>query len=195
MVVFGSNNSVYDTAAINAFDLYIQGGGSALFISDANFGGDWADAPNSDQQFLDLLGITVNQDQGTYVVGNQPGEILQPTHPIFDGINSFDGEGVSPFRVSQSVTGVDVLLLAGAEGNTRLNQPPFGANNQGPSVPTGPGDASVIAATYGSGRVVGHYDRNTFFNTGGAGTDITRFDNEQYGAESVQLACRCGRRP
>lgn len=180
VVVFGSNNAVYDQAAIDAFDGYIQAGGSALFISDANFGGDWADAPNSDQQFLSQLGIEVHQDQGTYVVGNQPGEILQPTHPVFAGINSFDGEGVSPFHVAQAVPGVNVLLLAGAEGNTRLNQPPFGGNNRGPSVASGPADASVIAATYGSGRVVGHFDRNTFFNTGGAGTDITRFDNQPY---------------
>ena len=180
VLVFGSNNAVYDAAAVDAFDQYIQDGGAALFISDANFGGDWADAPNSDQQFLDLLGITVNQDQGTYVVGNSPGEILIPSHPLFTGVTSFDGEGVSPFSVSQAVPGVDVQLLAGAEGNTRLNEPPFGANNRGPSVPTGPGDASVIAATYGGGRVVGHYDRNTFFNLGGAGTNITRFDNQQY---------------
>jgi hypothetical protein len=25
--------------------------------------------------------------------------------------------------------------------------------------------------------MVGHFDRNTFFNRNGAGTDITRFDN------------------
>jgi len=31
-----------------------------------------------------------------------------------------------------------------------------------------------------AGRIAGHFDRNTFFNTNGAGTDITRFDNLQY---------------
>ena len=180
VLVFGSNNAVYDTAAVDAFDDYIQAGGGALFISDANFGRDWADASDSDQQFLDRLGIEVHQDQGTYVVGNQAGEIRLPSHPIFSGVASFDGEGVSPFHIAQTITGVDVQLLAGAEGITRLNQPPFGGNSRGPSVNTGPADASVIAATLGNGRVVGHFDRNTFFNTNGAGTNITRFDNQLY---------------
>ncbi len=180
VLVFGSNNAVYSQADVDAFGQYIQNGGAALFISDANFGSDWADAPNSDQQFLDLFGIQVYQDQGTYVVGDGPGEILVPTHPIFNGVNQFDGEGVSPFRVTDSVPGVEVTLLAGAEGNVRVNEPPLGGNNQGSSVPSDSGDASVLIATYGQGRIAGHYDRNTFFNIGGAGTNITRFDNQTY---------------
>ncbi len=180
VIVFGSNNAVYTQTDVDAFGEYIQGGGAALFISDANFGSDWADAANSDQQFLDLFGIEVHQDQGTYVVGNEPGEILVPAHPIFDGVSQFDGEGVSPFHVTNSVAGVEVTLLAGAEGNTRLNQPPLGSDNQGPSRPTNSGDASVLIATSGQGRIAGHYDRNTFFNSGGAGTDINRFDNRTY---------------
>lgn len=185
-IVFGSNNAVYAQADVDAFEQYILAGGSALFISDANFGSDWADAPNSDQQFLDLIGIEVHQDQGTYVVGNSAGEILQPDHPIFAGlgptevVTQFDGEGVSPFHIKQTIPGVGIMLLAGAEGNTRLNQPPFGANQQGPSVATTDEDVSAFSATYGAGRIVGHHDRNTFFNLNGAGTNITRFDNQQY---------------
>ncbi|MEM8947239.1 MAG: DUF5060 domain-containing protein [Planctomycetota bacterium] len=185
-IVFGSNNAIYTQADVDAFEQYILGGGSALFISDANFGSDWADASDSDQQFLDLIGVQVHQDQGTYVVGNSSGEILEPNHPIFAGqgpaevVTQFDGEGVSPFHIDTVIPGVAVTLLAGAEGQTRLNQPPFGNQNQGPSRATDSGDASVIAATYGAGRIVGHYDRNTFFNLNGAGTNITRFDNQQY---------------
>jgi hypothetical protein len=41
-------------------------------------------------------------------------------------------------------------------------------------------DGSLVIALAGSGRVAGHFDRNTFFNRGGAGTDITRFDNRIY---------------
>ena len=185
-LVFGSNNAVYTTADVNAFDQYVLAGGSALFISDANFGSDWADAANSDQQFLDRIGVQVHQDRGTYVVGNSSGEILSPNHPILAGANPadlvtrFDGEGVSPFHLKKIVPGVAVTLLAGAEGQTRLNQSPFGSKKQGPSRSTNSGDASAFAATYGSGRVVGHFDRNTFFNVNGAGTNITRFDNQQY---------------
>ena len=31
----------------------------------------------------------------------------------------------------------------------------------------------------GNGRVICHFDRNTFFNLNGAGSDINRFDNAQ----------------
>jgi|GEM_PF-622733 len=185
-IVFGSNNAVYAPVDVDAFEQYILTGGSALFISDANFGSDWADAANSDQQFLDLIGVQVHQDRGTYVVGDSAGEIFEPSHPIFAGsgeaevVTQFDGEGVSPFHIDAVIPGATITLLAGAEGNTRLNQPPFGGNNQGPSRATNSGDASVLAATFGAGRIVGHFDRNTFFNLNGAGTNITRFDNEQY---------------
>ena len=40
-------------------------------------------------------------------------------------------------------------------------------------------DASLLALEAGSGRIIGHFDRNTFFNLNGAGTNINRFDNEQ----------------
>lgn len=70
--------------------------------------------------------------------------------------------------------------VADAEGNTRLNQPPFGGQSKGPSQSTNSGDASVFTADWGAGRVVGHFDRNTFFNLTGAGTNINRFDNQQY---------------
>ncbi len=185
-IVFGSNNAVYTTADVDALDQYLLAGGSAMFISDANFGSDWADAANSDQQFLDLIGVQVHQDQGTYVVGNAAGEIFAPNHPVFAGagpveaVTQFDGEGVSPFHIQQIIPGAAVTLLAGAEGQTRLNQPPLGSQNRGPSRASNSGDASVFAATYGAGRIVGHYDRNTFFNLNGAGTNISRFDNRQY---------------
>ena len=40
-------------------------------------------------------------------------------------------------------------------------------------------DAALLAATVDHGRLVGHFDRNTFFNLNGAGTNLTRFDNRQ----------------
>ena len=48
VIVMGSNNAVYSQASIDAFEQYILNGGSALFISDASFGSNWADASNSD---------------------------------------------------------------------------------------------------------------------------------------------------
>ena len=180
-IVFGSNNAVYDTAAVDAVEAYIHGGGAALFISDANFGSDWADASNSDQQFLDRFGLIMHQDQGTYSLIRSSGDFDAPTHPILTGVNRFDGEGVTPIEVGAHTQGVSATILAGAKNDTRLNQPPFGSQNRGPSRTSNRAiDAASLAATVDDGKIVGHFDRNTFFNQNGAGTNINRFDNKQY---------------
>ena len=172
VIVFGSNNAVYDAAAVDAIDAYIFGGGSALFISDANLRCRLVRCADSDQQFLDRFGIPeVHQDQGTYVVGDSAGEIRFPTHPIFAGVNQFDGEGVSPIVVDAPAAGVAVTVLANAEGQTRVNEPPFGSNHQGGTRPVTSNDAALVVAHVGSGRIAGHFDRNTFFNLNGAGTE------------------------
>jgi len=189
VIVFGSNNARYTPAQVDAVDAYVRGGGGAIFISDANFGSDWADASDSDQPFLDRFGLTVNQDRGTYSLTRDDGEFRDPDHPILAGVDRFDGEGVTPITVNENLpAGVDVTILARAEGQVRRNQPPFGNRNAGPSTPAGPNDAALLAATVGLGRIVGHFDRNTFFNTNGAGTDLTRFDNAQLAANLFEWA-------
>lgn len=180
-IVMGSNNATYDTAAVDALESYIRDAdGAVLFISDANFGSSWADAPTSDQPFLSRFGLTVNQDQGTYSLQRSSGDFLVPNHPIFDGVNAFDGEGVSPLFVSSGgVPGVSTTLLSRAKNLTRINAPPYAnpANQQGFDRPVTAGDASMLLADISGGRLIGYFDRNTFFNTNGAGSDITRFDN------------------
>ena len=173
VVVFGSNNARYDAAAVDVFEAYVRAGGGALFISDANFGGNWGDAPTSDQAFLDRLGWTMNQDRGTYALRRDAGDFVAAGHPIFDGVAAFDGEGVSPVNLA----GADVgERLAVAKNGTRDNDAPGGGTNR----PVNADDASLAVAALGSGRVAVHFDRNTFFNANGAGTNINRFDNRQY---------------
>jgi len=180
-VVFASNNASYSNAQVDTLESYVRNGGSALFISDANFGSSWADGPNSDQPFLQRFGVGVYQDNGTYALSRNSGDFLVPAHPIFAGVNSFDGEGVSPFFVSNpNVQGVTVTLLAKAKQQVRLNTPPFGDRQIGNTRDARTGDASLFVANAGQGRVAGHFDRNTFFNAGGAGTDITRLDNQRF---------------
>ena len=186
VLVFGSNNAFYETAGIDAIESYIRAGGAAIFISDANFGSDWADASNSDQHFLDRFGLIMHQDQGTYAIDST--EFLDPGHPVFVDVESFDGEGVTPIEVGTLTMGVEVEFLALAEGNTRLNEEPFGNNNQGPSRPSGPNDAALLCATADYGRVIGHFDRNTFFNLNGAGTNINRLSNQQFAINLFQYA-------
>ena len=96
VLMFGSNNAAYSSGSVDAIEAYIRAGGAAIFISDANFGSDWADASNSDQFFLDRFGLIMHQDQGTYAIDDS--EFLVPVHPIFVGVNSFDGEGSNANR-------------------------------------------------------------------------------------------------
>lgn len=177
VIVFGSNNAEYTTAQVDAFMNYIANGGSALFISDANFGQNRGDAPSSDQHFLSRFGLIMNQDRGTYTV-DRGQEFLVPGHPIFEGVNTFDGEGVSPITVDAPVAGVTRTILSRVPNGyqVRRNTGP----GQGPSSTANANDGTLVIATYGSGRIAGHFDRNTFFNLNGAGTNINRFDNEIY---------------
>ena len=68
----------------------------------------------------------------------------------------------------------------GAKNQTRVNTPPFGNNNRGQTRPVTPLDGVLTVLEPGVGRLAGHFDRNTFFNQNGAGTNINRFDNETY---------------
>jgi hypothetical protein len=180
VLVLGSNNAVYDVAAIDALEAYVRGGGGALFVSDANFGGDWSDAPSSDQAFLDRFGLVMNQDFGTYTLTRAGGDLLDPAHPIFAGVDAFDGEGVSPGVRAAPAPGVVPSVLARAKDQTRVNTPPFGVQNQGALRAVTADDAALLVASAGEGRVALHFDRNTFFNAGGVGSDLTRFDNRSY---------------
>ena len=181
-VVFGSNNAVYTQSQIDAVGAYIRGGGGALFISDANFGSQRGDAQQSDQQFLDLFGIQVNEDRGTYQLNRGDGdagfeEFRDPDHPLLAGIDDFDGEGVSPFTLpadpADLPSDVSAQIVAGVPAGQSVRQPGNDVRSATPQ------DAALFAAEAGAGRIAGHFDRNTFFNLNGAGSDIQTLDNEQ----------------
>jgi hypothetical protein len=175
VIVFGSNNRAYGSDAVDAVEAYIRGGGGALFISDANWGTDWHVAPDSDQHFLDRFGWRMNQDTGTYAISDS--EFIGDPHPILEGAASFDGEGVSPITVEDNdIPGVSSRVLAPAKGNVRRNT----TTGAGPATPATANDGSLVIATADQGRIAGHFDRNTFFNQNGAGTNITRLSNAQY---------------
>lgn len=183
VIVFGSNNARYGKAAADAVEKYVRAGGGVIFISDANWGSDWSDASLSDQPFLDRFGLIMNQDQGRYVVDRtRRGHVQAPDHPVLKDVRDFDGEGVTPITVrpaSELPAGVKVTILARAQGWIARNTEPFGRDRRGPSTAAEERDAALLVATVGKGRVVCHFDRNTFFNTRGAGTWLTRHDNEQ----------------
>jgi len=180
-IVFGSNNAKYPAASVDAINNYVKNGGGALFISDANFGSNWRDAPDSDQAFLSRFGLKVQQDNGVYALTRAGGDFAKPTHPVLFGVDSVDGEGVSPLVVPATPpAGVRIERIVGARTKTRDNNGASASNKfQGTLRNVTASDASLVFATTGKGRVVGFFDRNTFFNAGGAGTNINRFNNRQ----------------
>ncbi len=178
MIVMGSNNAVYDTPAIDAIEQFVLQGGGVLFISDAGFGSNWADASNSDQQFLDRFGWVIQQDLGLYALERSLGDFLVPQHPVLLGVDAIDGEGVSPgvwtgTDVGTVTTTPLVRTMPGAQ--TRNNDAIPGSVR-----PTTPSDFASVVAQAGCGRIAIHFDRNTFFNANGAGTDLSKFDNQLY---------------
>jgi|GEM_PF-6683361 len=185
VIIFGSNNSRYSPGAVGALLKYVDQGGGAVFISDGNFGRNWGDAPNSDQAFLDSVGWNMNQDGGTYTVSKADGKFTAPDHAILKGVNSFDGEGVSPITVTKAnFNGFTSTVLALAQGDVHRNTS-FGGGSNTAATPL---DATLCVATRNKGRIVGHYDRNTFFDANGAGTNLGRFDNKTLGLNILRWA-------
>jgi hypothetical protein len=195
-IVFGSNNADYtpagDKTLVRALVSYVFAGGSALFISDGNFGSFYGDAPSSDKDFLVRFGLNVNQDSGTYSLSRAT-DFRQPDHPILAGVNSFDGEGVSPgVIISHDIPGVTPQVLVNAKGTTRNNDNP----SKGTDRPVTEDDGALVVAEAGLGRVAISFDRNTFFNTNGAGTDLHKLDNARYAKNLFEwLAGRSPPRP
>jgi hypothetical protein len=97
-IVFGSNNAKYQTASIDAITNYIKNGGGALFISmriSARAGG-MRRIPT--RRFSPVRPESA-QDNGVYALTRAGGDFAKPTHPVLFGVDSFDGEGVSPLVV------------------------------------------------------------------------------------------------
>jgi hypothetical protein len=188
VVVLGSNNKVYAPAEIAAFHAYVDAGGSALFASDANWGPTFGAAPASDNQFLERYGMQVWQDNAEIntVARAQAGRFVVPGHPALAGpdgaggafdVNVFEGEGVSHFAITAGREGWQATILVHALGfNVRLHTID---GSPGPARPADPIDCAMCLAQRGRARVLGYFDRNSFFNRNGAGTDLHRHDHVQ----------------
>ena len=176
VVVFGSNNAIYTSADATKLAEFVDAGGGALFISDGNWGSFWDKAPSSDQTFLTQFGLVMNQDGGglNTIVGS---DFVDPTHPILRGVDvGFQGEGVSPCTLSHDPAALAVpVRLTIAKDVVHRNTAPDGPIEQ----PTDD-DATLAVVEYGRGRVACHFDRNTFFNTNGAGTSLAAVSNTTY---------------
>lgn len=117
----------------------------------------------------------MNQDQGTYSISDD--EYVTGDHPMLTDVTAFDGEGMSPVTVGTPLEGVNISRLAPAKSSVRRND--SADRGRGTTTPATPDDTALLIGTLGDGRFAVHFDRNTFFNANGAGTDITRLDNRR----------------
>jgi hypothetical protein len=183
-IVFASNNARYEATQIDAIDNYIRNGGSALFISDANFGSNWRDAADSDQAFLSRYSITVDQDNAatTLTLGPATGHFADSENVILRGISTISGEGVSYFTLPGfNPPGMTLTRVIGAIGQVRNNDGRDPLNNfQGSLRAANDSDAALAVASVDRGKIGCFFDRNTFFNANGLGTDITENDNRAF---------------
>ena len=81
--------------------------------------------------------------------------------------DNFDGEGVSPITRGTPPAGVTSTIITQARNSVRRND----SAGQGTSESVTADDATLVVATSGSGRIAGNFDRNTFFNRNGAGSE------------------------
>jgi hypothetical protein len=186
IVVMGSNNKTYSPAEVADFHAYIDAGGSALFVSDANWGPVWGAAPISDNQFLARYGVEVYQDNGSVHVlaRSEAGRYQVADHPVLAGpdgaggaadVNAYEGEGVSLFGIGAGSGGYQAASAVAATGLVvRLNTMD---GSPGPFRAALPGDSALFFVERGNTRIAGHFDRNSWFNQNGTGSDLTRFHN------------------
>lgn len=208
-IILSSNNRLFSDDEAAAVDRFVRAGGGIVAWSDAAFGWDQdnngqLDPPSienntgitntigldSDNTLTTQFGMRFLRDTGVQAIVGQDQPYLFE-HPIWqanagdDGVIAFKGEGVSPIVVS----GEAEVLFAYQDASLPQGGNPTGLTAademQGFAL-----DASVAAlaiAEPGWGRVVGTFDRNTFWNNG-SGTNINEFDNRQFAINLVTWA-------
>jgi hypothetical protein len=162
VLVLSSNNRPFTAAEQTAVVEWVEAGGGLLAYSDSQFGFDAGRA--SDNDILQHFNMFVHHDNfaGVFTIDTFE-EALYPVEGI-----TFKGEGVSLVRV----LGPPARMIARCQGGNCVLHATDGAIQ--------PNDAALAVAEAAAGRVAVTFDRNTFFNPPGAGTNITEVDNREY---------------
>ena len=194
ILIFGSNQKTWSAAEAAALDVWVRAGGAVWGYSDSAFGGAFnnpAPAGINNEQGRDSMNILFAQfGMQFYTDQGGPGidvvNDYELAHPINNNeLNSsapdfieFEGEGCSPVRIDpnwpQKQTGDAVFQLArwqdnGVDKNVTDVDLPNGINAQL--------NCALAVSQVGLGRVVGYFDRNTFWNNG-PGTHINNKDHK-----------------
>lgn len=187
VLILASNQRVFSTAEATAVEDWVQAGGGLIAYSDSAFGGDYRQVGvgntrgrDSDNSITTRFGMFFMRDNGAgnYLVEDYEAEHFINGFTLSGGLG-YRGEGVSPIRVSAPATMLARLQNGGLNGAIRLHKddPPFDAAT----------DAALAIASIGAGRVLGTFDRNTFWNAG-AGTRLSQADNRLFAQRIVLWA-------
>ncbi len=162
VLVLSSNNRRFNATEQQAVVDWVSAGGGMLAYSDSQFGFD--EGRLSDNDLLLPFNMFVHHDNfaGVFTI-----DTYLESNYLTDGI-AFKGEGVSLVRV----LGPPARMLAACQGGNCVLNSVDG--------PIQPNDAALAVAEFGAGRVAATFDRNTFFNPPGAGTNIDEADNREY---------------
>ncbi len=207
VLILSSNNREFSATEEQIVWNWVNAGGGLVAWSDSAFGRD-ADGNgsadpdslkntvgrDSNNSLTDQFGLFFMRDTGGQYTYGGPGQAgdyqfdhyLWQNDPIDNNI-IFKGEGVSPMIVSPPAQ-----ILAYWQDADRVNGgSPYIMTEDAADGATWANTAGLAIATVGSGRVVGTFDRNTFWNNG-AGTDIDELDNRQYARNLINWAATGG---
>ncbi len=206
-VILGSNQKTWAASEATVMNTWVRNGGGLIGYSDSGFGGRFnlpAPAGINNQQGRNSNGILMEQFGMFFFTdqGGAGGDNLVTDWRINHFLNTksgvprtlrFRGEGCSPIRINpnwaqkqpcDTIYQIARFQNGGAGGTVRISDPILGNNIQNYTI-----DCALAAAEIGQGRVIGVFDRNTFWN-GGVGTDITEEDNRIFSQKLVQWAAQ-----
>jgi hypothetical protein len=170
IVVLGSNRRVFTPAEESTLENFVRNGGGLVSYADSTFG---PGNVQSDNQILTRFGLLSASDNfgGPVVAGTFT------THPISTGLSGgIGGEGVSLVEIVGN--GIDPVVNVAPcilNGGACLPYPvpaPSGLPN--------PTFSACAAVSAGLGRAVATFDRNTFFNWPGYGSNLFDRSNLAY---------------
>jgi hypothetical protein len=170
VVVLGSNHKTFTNYEVNVLENYVRAGGGLVAYSDSMFG---PGSVPSDNQVLTRFGLLTTSD-------NFGGPVFATSfapHPISAGLTlGVGGEGVSIFEIVGNATDTFANVTdCVTNGGACLPYPPVA-----PSGSANPVYSACVAVDAGMGRVVGTFDRNTFFNYPGFGSNLLEVSNLSY---------------
>jgi hypothetical protein len=178
---------VFSKAEAEAVHHWVELGGGLVAWSDSAFGGDFGKVGIANTAGRDSNNAITEPLGMHFLTDNGGGNYLISTYTENHFLNNYNrkgglryrGEGVSCVRVSPPARMLAPLQDGGLGGKLKVNQIDAPFNPQT--------DAALAVAEIGTGRVIGIFDRNCFWNAG-AGTRLSHVDNREFAQRLVVWA-------